>query len=121
MLIQKLNIFRFYHFLRYADKTEEELDEEVEYDMDEEDNVWLTLTNEQRLSTNSPAPEITQQQFELLMDRLEKESYFQASNTQPSLINNRANKSANDSTSKFFSMTITFFKSILRYYKIFFS
>jgi bromodomain and PHD finger-containing protein 1 len=74
------------------------LDEEVEYDMDEEDNVWLKLINEQRQSENASIPEITQQQFELLMDRLEKESYFQAS----SINHNRANlnKSANDSTSR---------------------
>ncbi len=50
------------------------MDKEVEYDMDEEDVVWLKLMNKKRTSENLHA--ITEEQFELLMDRLEKESYF---------------------------------------------
>jgi bromodomain and PHD finger-containing protein 1 len=67
--------------------------------MDEEDNVWLKLINEQRQTADPPLSAVDQHQFELLMDRLEKESYFQAS----TINHNRAslNKSANDSTSKF--------------------
>lgn len=34
--------------IKFMEKTSEELDEEVEYDMDEEDNVWLKLINEER-------------------------------------------------------------------------
>lgn len=55
------------------------MDAEVEYDADEEDGAWLNLMNERRKNENlSP---VTEEQFELLMDRLEKESYFQMSTT----------------------------------------
>lgn len=69
-------------YIKFVEKTSEELDEEVEYDMDEEDDIWLKLVNEERCgvvegSGVSLAP-ISQEQFEILMDRLEKESYFQA-------------------------------------------
>lgn len=63
-----------YH--RFIEKSLEELDEEVEYDMDEEDRAWLHLMNEQRAVDHLPAVEM--ESFELLMDRLEKESFFQA-------------------------------------------
>lgn len=48
---------------------------EVEYDLDEEDSAWLAVVNGRRISSGLPPmePDI----FELLMDRLEKESYFQ--------------------------------------------
>ncbi len=58
--------------------------------MDEEDNIWLQLIND----TRTDQPQITQEQFEILMDRLEKESYFQAASTTES------NKSANQSLDK---------------------
>jgi len=50
------------------------LDTEVEYDMDEEDAAWLQIMNERRES--SGLAQISVASFELLMDRLEKESYF---------------------------------------------
>lgn len=62
------------HF-RFIEKSLEELDEEVEYDMDEEDRAWLQLMNEKRSVDGLPAVEM--ENFELLMDRLEKESFFQ--------------------------------------------
>jgi bromodomain and PHD finger-containing protein 1 len=68
------------------------LDEEVEYDMDDEDCVWLRLINERRLQDDNNAQLVTQEQFELLMDRFEKESYFQSSTP-----NNHNSKQANDS------------------------
>jgi len=43
--------------------------------MDEEDTVWLELMNE--LRTKEGLPEVTHDQLELLMDRFEKESYFE--------------------------------------------
>ena len=46
----------------------------VEYDMDEEDVAWLNLINEKR--SQDGQARILEDQFELLMDRLEKESYF---------------------------------------------
>ena len=53
----------------------DELDEEVEYDMDEEDVAWLDITNQQR-KERGLAP-VKDADLEMLMDRLEKESYFQ--------------------------------------------
>jgi bromodomain and PHD finger-containing protein 1 len=67
------------NYIKYFEKTSEELDEEVEYDMDEEDNVWLKIINQKRLEENLQP--ITQEQFEILMDRLEKESHFQSTAT----------------------------------------
>lgn len=60
---------------RFIEKSLEELDEEVEYDMDEEDRAWLYKMNEKRAVDDLPAVEM--ETFELLMDRLEKESFFQ--------------------------------------------
>lgn len=64
--------------LRYIDKSAEELDEEVEYDIDEEDYIWLDIMNDRRRA-DGVAP-IPQEVFEYLMDRLEKESYFESHN-----------------------------------------
>ena len=52
---------------RYIEKSAEELDEEVEYDMDEEDYIWLDIMNERR-KTEGVSP-IPQEIFEYLMDR----------------------------------------------------
>jgi bromodomain and PHD finger-containing protein 1 len=49
---------------------------EVEYDLDEEDTAWLSIVNERRLAAGL-TPTLQPDTFELLMDRLEKESYFQ--------------------------------------------
>uniref|UniRef100_A0A4W3KC18 Bromodomain and PHD finger containing 1 n=1 Tax=Callorhinchus milii TaxID=7868 RepID=A0A4W3KC18_CALMI len=65
-------------YYRYIEKSVEELDEEVEYDMDEEDYVWLDIMNEKR--KNEGVNFIPQEVFEYLMDRLEKESYFESHN-----------------------------------------
>ncbi|XP_067269026.1 peregrin [Pseudorasbora parva] len=65
-------------YYRYIDKSAEELDEEVEYDIDEEDYIWLDIMNDRRRS-DGVAP-IPQEAFEYLMDRLEKESYFESHN-----------------------------------------
>lgn len=63
---------------RYIDKSVEELDEEVEYDIDEEDCIWLDYMNDKRRRDGvTPIP---QEVFEYLMDRLEKESYFESHN-----------------------------------------
>ncbi|XP_045615896.1 peregrin isoform X4 [Procambarus clarkii] len=63
------------NYYRFIEKSLEELDEEVEYDMDEEDRAWLQLMNEKRV-VDELTP-VTMETFELLMDRLEKESFFQ--------------------------------------------
>lgn len=66
-------------YYRFIEKSPEELDESVEYDMDEEDCAWLELINSKRKS--SGLCEVPPDTFELLMDRLEKESYFLAQNS----------------------------------------
>lgn len=63
-------------YYRFIEKTSEEMDEEVEYDMDEEDFAWLDIVNEQRKKENLAA--VPQEQFEMLMDRFEKEAFFQS-------------------------------------------
>lgn len=64
-------------YIRFIEKSAEELDGEVEYDIDEEDITWLSITNERRRTQG--ITQIPVDTLELLMDRLEKESYFQAS------------------------------------------
>ncbi|XP_077357631.1 bromodomain-containing protein 1 isoform X2 [Festucalex cinctus] len=59
----------------YEEKTEEELDEETEYDMDEEDYAWLDLVNEKRRSEG--ASQVSFNVFEFLIDRFEKELYLE--------------------------------------------
>ncbi|XP_055538809.1 bromodomain-containing protein homolog isoform X2 [Wyeomyia smithii] len=63
-------------YIRFIEKSSEELDGEVEYDVDEEDTTWLAIMNERRAAQNL-CP-VAVDSLELLMDRLEKESYFQA-------------------------------------------
>ncbi|XP_062374662.1 bromodomain-containing protein 1 [Sardina pilchardus] len=62
-------------YYKYVEKTAEELDEEVEYDMDEEDYAWLELVNEKRRSEGYS--QVSQNVFEFLVDRFEKESFFE--------------------------------------------
>ncbi|CAN8002041.1 unnamed protein product, partial [Ixodes hexagonus] len=63
-------------YYRFIERSAEELDEAVEYDMDEEDCAWLQLMNSRRRMEG--LGEVSCDTFELLMDRLEKESYFQS-------------------------------------------
>ncbi|XP_053962846.1 bromodomain-containing protein homolog isoform X1 [Anastrepha ludens] len=63
-------------YYRFIEKSAEELDGEIEYDVDEEDSAWLEWINEQREKAGLNSVSIDT--MELLMDRLEKESYFQA-------------------------------------------
>ena len=65
-------------YVKYIEKTIDELDDEIEYDIDEEDLSWLKLVNKQRKSES--LSEISKEQFIQLMDRLEKKSYFQLGN-----------------------------------------
>lgn len=44
---------------------------QVEYDMDEQDQEWLDLVNEER--KKSQVGPVSSEIFEILMDRLEKE------------------------------------------------
>lgn len=61
-------------YYKFTERTAEELDEEVEYDMDEEDYAWLDLINEKRKSEG--VSQVSHNLFEFIMDRFEKESYM---------------------------------------------
>ncbi|MCJ8734733.1 hypothetical protein PDJAM_G00238780 [Pangasius djambal] len=63
-------------YYRYIEKSPEELEAEAEYDMDEEDAAWLEVVNEKRTSEGQTA--VSADNFELLMDRLEKESFLES-------------------------------------------
>nr|XP_058938025.1 bromodomain-containing protein 1 isoform X3 [Kogia breviceps] len=60
-------------YYRFVEKSAEELDNEVEYDMDEEDYAWLEIVNEKRRGDCVAA--VSQSAFEFLMDRFEKASH----------------------------------------------
>lgn len=66
-------------YFRFIEKTSEELDEEIEYSADDEDTKWLKIVNEKRKAEGLST--VSQDVFELLMDRLEKESHFESQNT----------------------------------------
>jgi bromodomain and PHD finger-containing protein 1 len=63
-------------YYRFIEQSPEEIDEMIEYDMDEEDYQWLSLVNEER--KNEGLTSVPQEAFELLMDRLEKECVFES-------------------------------------------
>ncbi|XP_068132433.1 bromodomain-containing protein 1 isoform X2 [Hyperolius riggenbachi] len=77
-------------YYTFQEKSSEELDKEVEYDMDEEDYAWLEIVNEKRKSEGFSI--VSQDIFEFLMDRFEKESYCenQKQGDQQSLIDEDA-------------------------------
>uniref|UniRef100_A0A8C5MJ99 Bromodomain containing 1 n=1 Tax=Leptobrachium leishanense TaxID=445787 RepID=A0A8C5MJ99_9ANUR len=77
-------------YYKFQEKSAEELDKEVEYDMDEEDYAWLEIINERRKSEGLSV--VSQEIFEFLMDRFEKESYCenQKQGDQQSLIDEDA-------------------------------
>ncbi|XP_075248539.1 bromodomain-containing protein 1-like isoform X2 [Convolutriloba macropyga] len=60
-------------YREYKEKTSEELDKEVEYVMDDLDYAWLRLYNSEH-RVQKCLPEVSNKDFELLMDRLEKDS-----------------------------------------------
>ena len=95
------------------EKNYDELDDEVEYDMDEEDMLWLKLMNERRATQDANSAPVSQDQFELLMDRLEKESYFQqstASVVSSAGATTNQSKSLNDSSSKLLTSVMSSLK-----------
>ncbi|KAK9970984.1 hypothetical protein ABG768_026883 [Culter alburnus] len=69
-------------YYRYIEKSGEELDTDAEYDMDEEDMAWLELVNDRRESEGQP--QVSPDTFELLIDRLEKESFLESRSQAPS-------------------------------------
>ncbi|NXD17731.1 BRPF3 protein, partial [Nothocercus nigrocapillus] len=77
-------------YYRYIEKPPEDLEVEVEYDMDEEDLAWLEMVNEKRRDDGYGT--VSADTFELLVDRLEKESYLESrsNGAQQSLIDEDA-------------------------------
>uniref|UniRef100_A0A8C1NWJ3 Bromodomain and PHD finger containing, 3b n=1 Tax=Cyprinus carpio TaxID=7962 RepID=A0A8C1NWJ3_CYPCA len=69
-------------YYRYIEKSSEEMETDAEYDMDEEDVAWLELVNERRASESHP--QVSPDTFELLIDRLEKESFLELRSQAPS-------------------------------------
>jgi len=68
----------------YEEPDPEELNNTVEYDMDLLDMAWLEDFNKKVGKPNNF--QITEQDFEKIMDRLEKESYFESQNGAQSVI-----------------------------------
>ena len=68
-------------YYRFVEQSPEDLDEMIEYDMDEEDYQWLSLVNEDRKSQGCTA--VPQNVFENLMDRFEKECIFESHTVGP--------------------------------------
>ncbi|XP_053310219.1 bromodomain and PHD finger-containing protein 3-like [Spea bombifrons] len=62
-------------FYQYIERTAEEMEMDVEYELDEMDMAWLEIVNQKR--QNEGLSLLTADTFELLIDKLEKESYMQ--------------------------------------------
>lgn len=60
-------------YVEYTERTNEELETVVEYDLDSEDEKWISDYNGKRCEQALPI--ITEDEFEKLIDRLEKESF----------------------------------------------
>lgn len=61
-------------FIKVTVKTPEQIEQTLEYDIDEEDRVWLEEENKKRELKKKK--KIKDDMFELAIDRLEKETYF---------------------------------------------
>lgn len=64
-------------YIRFIERTPEELAETLEYDLDEEDVAWLEIINKLRAKDN--LPQISPDCLEPIIDRLEKESFYMSS------------------------------------------
>ncbi|KAK0131879.1 Bromodomain and PHD finger-containing protein 3 [Merluccius polli] len=65
-------------YYRYIETSGEEREREAEYDMDEEDLAWLEMVNQKRVSDGHAS--VSPETFELLIDRLERESVLESRN-----------------------------------------
>lgn len=63
-------------YYRYIERSVEEQDTVAEYDMDEEDLAWLEMVNQKRVSDGHAS--VPPDTFELLIDRLERESILES-------------------------------------------
>jgi hypothetical protein len=60
-------------YVRWMPPSEQELQNQVEYDMDEQDFEWLQLANAERRKEGGTGHNVPEEVFEIIMDRLEKE------------------------------------------------
>lgn len=67
--------------MKYSPKIDEN---GVEYFMDDEDHVWLEKVNDTRQKSHGMKP-VTHDQFEGVIDRLEKDSIFETNSKKNSL------------------------------------
>ena len=67
--------------MKYSPKIDEN---GVEYFMDDEDHVWLEKVNDTRQKSHGMKP-VTHDQFEGVIDRLEKDSIFETNSKKSSL------------------------------------
>lgn len=73
-LLKSLQTFQMpEEYIAWKDKTIEELDAHIEYDLDSEDEHWLADINKQRGEKGMEL--LTEDDFEKIIDRLEKESF----------------------------------------------
>ncbi|VDN41761.1 unnamed protein product [Gongylonema pulchrum] len=63
------------NYIKFRVRPNKEMDNILEYDVDEEDMEWLEIVS-QKLEINGEEP-LSIHDFEMTMDRLEKESFFQ--------------------------------------------
>ncbi|TNN84004.1 Bromodomain and PHD finger-containing protein 3 [Liparis tanakae] len=63
-------------YYRFIEKSMEEQDSVAEYDMDEEDLAWLEMVNQKRVCDGYAS--VSADTFELLIDRLERESILES-------------------------------------------
>lgn len=76
-------LVRSKNYYHYEEPSPEDLLDRVEYDMDEADIEWLDLFNKDIASKYKIR--LSEDNFERIMDRLEKESYFENKNTHPNV------------------------------------
>lgn len=69
------------HYFHYDEPSSEDFLDRVEYDMDEQDEIWLEMFN--RNIASAYQYEVSEQDFEKIMDRLEKESFFEKAEVAP--------------------------------------
>ncbi|GMS85083.1 hypothetical protein PENTCL1PPCAC_7258, partial [Pristionchus entomophagus] len=62
-------------FIKTEEMTPEQIEERVDYELDEEDQVWIDKENKKRKQKKKKR--INKEMLEMTMDRLEKETYFE--------------------------------------------
>ena len=63
-------------YFKYQEKSNENLDEKVEYDLDDQDSLWLKSLNEKR--RQEKVPQVSETAFEAIIDKFEKAAHFEA-------------------------------------------